>query len=95
MDDFVAGNKIPAIPGEELALAREAGIAVTPVAVSPAVEETVESDEGKVVCSAVGPLNIVRKMMKNGVVFGGDENVGRTFPQSVLQGRRRGCRQNT
>jgi len=33
--------------------------------------------------------------MKNGVVFGGDENVGRTFPQSVLQGRRRGCRQNT
>ncbi|MDD4222109.1 MAG: hypothetical protein PHF83_03120 [Candidatus Methanomethylophilus sp.] len=81
--------------GGRIGSCQESRYCRAPVAASPAVEETVESDEGKVVCSAVGPLNIVRKMMKNGVVFGGDENVGRTFPQSVLQGRRRGCRQNT
>ena len=76
---FLPGDKSLAIMAKTIIKNLGGGTVVTPVSSSSMVEEVVEEAGGKVVYTAVGSPVVARRMIKEGAVFGGEENGGLIF----------------
>lgn len=79
--NYVAGDKTLALISRAVLEHENGGTIVTPVATSSLVEEVVKGAGGSIVYTAVGSPVVAREMMKDGGVFGGEENGGLIFPK--------------
>jgi phosphomannomutase/phosphoglucomutase len=62
-------------------LSQEKGAVVTPVSSSLRIADVVRSHDCDLVWTAVGSINVARKMRETGAVFGGEGNGGLIFPK--------------
>src|SRR5690606_29577634 len=83
---LVDGEGIPL--GEDLTLAlvsavvlrRTPGVVVTNLSTSRIVEDVVQAEGGRLIRSAVGEINVARRMQEEGAVIGGEGNGGVILP---------------
>lgn len=76
---YMPGDKSLAIVAKTIVKGLGGGMVVTPVSSSSMVEEVVKDAGGTLVYTAVGSPIVARRMMKEGAVFGGEENGGLIF----------------
>lgn len=81
--DYVIGDVSLALIARAV-LTDHPGKVVTPISSSALVEDVVESSGGLVKYTPVGSHVVVRKMVENKAVFGGEENGGLIFPDLQL-----------
>lgn len=62
-------------------LERKPGTIVTPVSSSSVIEDIAKEYNSKVIWTKVGSINVARRMMETGAVFGGEGNGGLIFPE--------------
>lgn len=62
-------------------LKKKKGRVVTPVSSSLKVRDVTESMGGELIWTAVGSIDVARKMMESAAVFGGEGNGGLIFPE--------------
>ena len=62
-------------------LRKRKGIVVTPVSSSLKIKDLTESMGGELIWTRVGSIDVARKMMETGAVFGGEGNGGLIFPE--------------
>ena len=78
--NFISGDKSLALVTKYI-LSNKSGIIVTPISTSSIIEEIVYQYNGKIVYTKVGAPIVARTMIKNGALFGGEENGGLIFPE--------------
>jgi phosphomannomutase/phosphoglucomutase len=78
--NFIDEEVLLAMVGKD-ALARKKGPLVTPVSSSRRLLDIAEANGVKLVWTAVGSINVARKMMEIDAVFGGEGNGGLIFPE--------------
>ncbi|MBR7123479.1 MAG: phosphoglucosamine mutase [Candidatus Methanomethylophilaceae archaeon] len=76
---YMPGDKSLAIVAKTIVRDLGGGQVVTPVSSSSMVEEVVKDAGGSLIYTAVGSPVVARRMMKEGAVFGGEENGGLIF----------------
>ena len=76
---YMPGDKSLAIVAKTIVTDLGGGQVVTPVSSSSMVEEVVKAAGGSLIYTAVGSPIVARRMMKEGSVFGGEENGGLIF----------------
>ncbi|MCL7415233.1 MAG: phosphoglucosamine mutase [ANME-2 cluster archaeon] len=62
-------------------LSHNKGKVVTPVSSSLRIKDVTESMGGELIWTAVGSIDVARKMIETGAVFGGEGNGGLIFPE--------------
>ena len=62
-------------------LSRRKGVIVTPVSTSQRMVDVAAEAGVELIWTAVGSINVARKMMETGAVFGGEGNGGLIFPE--------------
>jgi len=78
--NFVSEEVLLAMMADHI-LRSNKGTVVTPVSSSLRTLDVVESHGCKLVWTAVGSINVARKMRETGAVFGGEGNGGLIFPE--------------
>lgn len=77
--EYVDGNCALALLARMMLEKKGGGLIVTPVATSKVVDDVTESNGGRIIHTAVGSPVVARRMMKDGGIFGGEENGGLIF----------------
>ena len=77
--DFIDDEVLLAMMAKYI-LSREKGVIVTPVSSSQRMADIAEEAGVELIWTAVGSINVARKMMETDAVFGGEGNGGLIFP---------------
>ncbi|HJH29314.1 MAG TPA: phosphoglucosamine mutase [Methanosarcinaceae archaeon] len=78
--DFIDEEVLLAMMAKYI-LSREKGVIVTPVSSSQRMADIAEEAGVELIWTAVGSINVARKMMETDAVFGGEGNGGLIFPE--------------
>ena len=78
--DFIDEEVLLAMMAKYI-LSREKGVIVTPVSSSQRMADIAEEAGVELIWTAVGSINVARKMMETDAVFGGEGNGGLIFPK--------------
>ncbi|MBW6471252.1 MAG: phosphoglucosamine mutase [Methanosarcinaceae archaeon] len=78
--DFIDEEVLLAMMAKYI-LSREKGVIVTPVSTSQRMADIAEEAGVELIWTAVGSINVARKMMETNAVFGGEGNGGLIFPK--------------
>ena len=78
--DFIDEEVLLAMMAKYI-LSREKGVIVTPVSSSQRMADIAEEAGVELIWTAVGSINVARKMMETNAVFGGEGNGGLIFPK--------------
>ena len=79
--NYLFGDRILALIAKEFLKEHNGGLIVTTVASSMALGDVVAENNGAVIYTKVGSPIVARRMMKEGAIFGGEENGGLIFPE--------------
>ncbi|MCL7412684.1 MAG: phosphoglucosamine mutase [ANME-2 cluster archaeon] len=80
MGEFLDEEDLLALMAEHV-LRHKKGKVVTPVSSSLQIRDVTESMGGELIWTAVGSIDVARKMIDTGAVFGGEGNGGLIFPE--------------
>lgn len=78
--DFIDEEVLLAMMAKYI-LSREKGVIVTPVSSSQRMADIADEADVELIWTAVGSINVARKMMETDAVFGGEGNGGLIFPK--------------
>ena len=78
--DFIDEEVLLAMMAKYI-LSREKGVIVTPVSTSQRMADIAKEAGVELIWTAVGSINVARKMMETDAVFGGEGNGGLIFPK--------------
>lgn len=78
--EFLDEEDLLALMAEHV-LRHKKGKIVTPVSSSLQIRDVTESTGGELIWTAVGSIDVARKMIESGAVFGGEGNGGLIFPE--------------